>query len=228
MAVRRRWRLWKRPGQRAEEKGIGTNPSGVKHRSSYIPVPFLLSLSLSLFHHFLTQPPTYSRLAASSSAVSPSFPPLLVYHRVSTFLSKSSHVPYVSLTVAKALSACFLPPSTLTVILFPSFCPPIYLSIRISSSLRPFPSYLFVYRSIPDFSLAVHFRPFFSPSPFPPSFSDFLCKRPQVDLWHYCLLPRYFLSDWFHQSSAPSTSTSSFISHYLYRAISPPVPHRHH
>lgn len=75
-------------------------------------------------------------------------------------LSKSSHVPYVSLTIAEALSACFSPLPALTVILFPSFCPPIYLS----PPFRPFPSYLFVYRSIPDFSLAVHFHPFPSPT----------------------------------------------------------------
>lgn len=51
MAVRRRWRFWKRPGQRAEEKDIGTNPTGVKHRSPYSrPIPALSSTISSRNH----------------------------------------------------------------------------------------------------------------------------------------------------------------------------------
>lgn len=75
MAVRRWWRLWKRPGQRAEEKDIGTNPSGVKHRSSYIPVPFLLSLSLSLppFPHATTDVFPSLRLFVCRFSILPAF-----------------------------------------------------------------------------------------------------------------------------------------------------------
>lgn len=156
-----------------EEKGIGTNPTGVKHRSPYsCPIPALT------LHHFLTQPPTYPPISPPLSSAR--FSVLSAFTRMpprfDVSLEKLTRVPCVSLTIAEALSACFSPLSALTVILFPSFCPPIYLSPRLR---RPFPSYLFVYRSIPDFSLAVHFPSFFLPLP---SSSDFLCKRPQVDL----------------------------------------------
>lgn len=136
MAVRRWWRLWKRSSrERAEEKkGIDTNPTGVKHRSPlFLSHSCSLSLSPPPFPHATTD--IFPVSLPLRLLVSPSFLLLLVCHCVSTFLSKSSHVPYVSLTLARRLfPACFSPLSTLMVILFPSFYPPIYLSTRIFPS----------------------------------------------------------------------------------------------
>lgn len=155
MAVRRRWRLSKRPGQRAE-KGIGTNPTEVKHRSPYSrPIPALSSTISSRNHRHISLP--------LRPPVSPSFPLLLVCRRVSTFLSKSSHVPYVSLTIAEALSACFLQLCRLSHGNSFSLFLPAYLSTRTS-----FSSSFSIYSSA-DLSLGfflylwVHFRPFFPP-----------------------------------------------------------------
>lgn len=168
-----------RPGSEQEEAGKwpygvggGSGSGRVREQRGegyrYQPDRSQASIPLFLSHSCSHSPP----FPHATTDVSPISPPLSSARfsvlsaftrmppRFDVSLEKLTRVPCVSLTIAEALSACFSPLSALTVILFPSFCPPIYLSPRLR---RPFPSYLFVYRSIPDFSLAVHFPSFFPP-----------------------------------------------------------------
>jgi len=151
-----------------ESRGEGYRyQTQVKHRSPYsCPIPALSSTISSRNHQRIP------RLTASSSAR---------FSVLSAFTRMRFDVPLEKLT--RALCLPYHRGSSFRVLFasvgshgnsFSLFLPA-YLSI--SPFSLSFPSYLFVYRSIPDFSLAVHFRPFF-----PPSSSDFLCKRPQVDL----------------------------------------------
>lgn len=129
MAVRRWWRLWKRPGQSREQRRRYRYqvPTEVKHRSPYsCPIPALSSTISSRNHQHISLP--------LRPPVSPSFLLLLVRRRVSTFLSKSSHVPYVSFTIAEALSACFLQLCRLSHGNSFSLFLPAYLSTRTSFS----------------------------------------------------------------------------------------------
>lgn len=136
MAVWRWWRFWKRPGQRAEEKDIGTNPTGVKHRSPYsCPIPALSSTISSRNHRRIP--------------VSPPLRPFLLPSRFYSYaiafrrFSRKAHTCLMSpYHCGSSFRVLFAALSALTVILFPSFCAPIYLLI--SLPLRPFPSYLFV------------------------------------------------------------------------------------
>jgi len=59
------WRLWKRSGRARESRGEGYRYQPDQSQAS---IPLFLSCFCSLFYHFLTQLPTYPRLATSSSA----------------------------------------------------------------------------------------------------------------------------------------------------------------
>lgn len=191
--------------------GLESRGEGYRYQpdQSQASIPLFLSRSCSLSSTISSR--NHRRIPVSPPLrlpVFPSFPLLLVRHRVSTFLSKSSHVPYVSLTIAEVLSACFSPLSTLTVILFPSFYPPIYLS----SPLRSFPSYLFVCRFIPDFSLAVHFR-LFSPSLHRPLTS---CANVPKSIYDITACSR--------ATSSPTDSTKAGAFYYLLFYFPLPLP----
>lgn len=161
MAVWRRWRFWKPPGQKSRGEGYRyTNPRrGVKHRSPYpCPVPTRFStissrnhLRIPVSHHLFAYPflrPFFSL-------------PLCFFAFWRS--SRKAHTRLMSpLPSTESLSACFSPPSTFMVIFFPFFRSPIYLSIRVSTFPYPSLSYLFVCRSIPDLSPSrVSLSPFF-------------------------------------------------------------------
>lgn len=134
MAVRRWWRFWKRLGQRAEEKGIGTNPTGVKHRSPYsCPISARSSTISSRNHRRI---PVSPPLRLPVSRILPAFT------RMPPRFSQKAHTCLMSPSPSRRLFLRALRLSSdLTVILFPSFCSRIYLSTRItpfsSSSILP-------------------------------------------------------------------------------------------
>jgi len=200
MAVRHWWRLWKRPGQREEEKGIGTNPTGVKHRSSYsCPIPAFSSTISSRNHWCILVSPPLRLL------VSPALPFTRMLPRFDVSLEKLTRalcLPYHRKSSFRMLFASVGFHGN-----FFSLFLPAYLSIY---------SYLLLFvlfYSSADPSLI--FLSQFTFALFPLS-SDFLCKRPQVDLWHYCS----------RATSSPTDSTkagvsTSFIFHYLLPARYP-------
>lgn len=155
-----------------EERGIGTNPTGVKHRSPYsCPIPALT------LHHFLTQPPTYPHLA--TSFVCPFFRPFRFYSYATAFrrFSRKAHTRTLCLPYHRGGSFRVLFASVGSHGNSFSLFLPAYLSISPPSSIVLFHPIC----SSTDLSLIFLSRftfPLFSP----PSSSDFLCKRPQVDL----------------------------------------------
>lgn len=202
VAVRSHW------ARRAEEKDIGTpTPDGESSIDPFIPVPFLLA-SL-LFPHAITNVFPVSRHLFAYS-VSPSFLLSFFLYAFWRFLQESSYAPYVSLTFCGVSFRVLLASVDFHDNFFPLF-PFTYLSIFVS--IFTFPSiflysiYLSADLSLSSPLLMVHFRSF---SPSPSIQSGFLCKRLQVGLWHYYLLPRYFLSNLIPPKPAFS-ATLSFL-----------------